>query len=141
MHPHHAPFFRFREITDSLPRLPERAQIFVLKLEADRRGRTLQRALDRERDSPSTVSGEPDARSAELARQLEDTTRELESTQARSQRQVCALRLEILSMETQCQTLDTLCRSLLLTIEHAAESEAHALSAPTASAGEHRVSA
>jgi hypothetical protein len=150
MHPHHAAFFQFREVTSSLVKLPEAQQVLILKFE-------LLHALERAHDFHGRVRArqgelanlkaetrlrtqEHQAACAQLNLELDDAARQLVRTRAESQQQIRAMRLEILSMENQCQALDEICRSLLLTIEQAACPEL-AQSVPTEPSGDARISA
>jgi hypothetical protein len=150
MHPHHAPFFRFLEITSALADLTPTQQVVLLKgellhaLERDGEGQTRCRALASELDRlkfySATRNREHEIVCIELRRRLEQATGELASFQAEGERQVRTLRLEILAMEQQYQTLDEICRSLLLTIERAACFDTDA-AVPNGPARETRMSA
>ena len=150
MHPNHAAFFQFREITRPIGQCSAEHQILTLKIELlhaleranDVQGRScvVQLELDRLRADAVIRYQEQETRHAELQRRLIDTRRELARSKADGEEQLCALRLEILEREAQCQTLDEICRSLLLTIEQAACLELGP-AAPTDPAAAARVSA
>jgi hypothetical protein len=150
MHAHHAAFFQFREITQSLTELSEAQQILRLKFELLRalerasdgqsRSRALEARIAELKAETQVRTQEHQAFAAEHHRQLREATRELARTQEEGAQKLTTMRMEILSIESQCEVLDDICRSLLRTIEEAASPEL-AADAPTEPARHARVSA
>jgi hypothetical protein len=130
MHPHHAAFFEFREVVQSLADVSETQQVLTLKFEllhalerandSQQRARSLQVQLDKLNAQGSIRAREQQTFSAQIHRQLIEAIRELASAKADVEEHVCAMRLEILSMETRCEVLDEICHALIVTIERAA---------------------
>ena len=133
MHAHHAAFFKFREVTQSLSPLPVRQQILSLEYElfhalerahdVERRARDLETHGEKLRTESVEREKEQDAFARTLHTDLLQATRALTGAKIEHDEETRKLRLSLASVKAQRDALDELCQSLVRTIEQAAEAE------------------
>jgi hypothetical protein len=136
----HAASSEFQAILQSVSGLPENNQIAALQRELSA---ALQRAghlrahcdgleqkafdLQIEREDRHR---EQSAFAAWLRAEFVAATRALQDFQRVQEKQARIARLELVAAETQCDELEKTCRSLLLTLEHAVDSDVERAGAP-----------
>jgi hypothetical protein len=121
MHSAHASSSEFQAILQSVAQLPERKQITALQ-------RELSAALQRADHLRAHCDGlEQKAFDVQIER--EDRHRE-QNFQRVQEKQARIARLELVAAETQCDELEKTCRALLVTLEHAVDSDAERAGAP-----------
>jgi uncharacterized coiled-coil DUF342 family protein len=140
MHSAHASSSEFQAILQSVAQLPERKQITALQRElsaALQRADHLRAHCDGLEQKAFDVQIEREDRHREqsafaawLHAEFVAATRALQDFQRVQEKQARIARLELVAAETQCDELEKTCRSLLLTLEHAVDSDVERAGAP-----------